>query len=73
MAAAAGLADPRFDAALAQLLFERAGVVAAIGPQLGRLDATLGERVHERQQVPALVLVTGRDPHLERQPASRDG
>lgn len=48
MAGAAAFADPWFDPALAQLLFELGGVVAAVGPQLGRPDAA-GEQLVEQR------------------------
>jgi hypothetical protein len=64
----ARLADPRLDLAFAQRLLERLRGVAAVGPQLGRLDAARGERVEQRQQVPSLVLVAGREPHRQRRP-----
>jgi hypothetical protein len=73
LVAAAWLADPRLDPTLVQRLFELARGVAAVGPQLGRLDPALQQRVDERQQVPALVLVPGRQPHLQRPPGRVDG
>lgn len=60
------LRDMRFDLPLAQRLLEFAAGVAAVGPELARMDAALGEGVEEREQVAALVLVPGREPDLER-------
>jgi hypothetical protein len=59
LAALAALADLRLDPALAQALTERGGVVAAVCPQLGRLDPALEQLVDEWQQVALLVLVAG--------------
>lgn len=59
VARASAPADTRFDPAFAQLAFELARVVAAVGPQLAGLDAAFAQRVDERQQMPALVLVAG--------------
>lgn len=73
LAAAAGPADPWLDPALAQLAFELGGVVAAIGPQLGRLDAAPPERVEQGQQVASFVLVARGEPHRQRQPGRLDG
>jgi hypothetical protein len=72
LAGLARLADPGIDLALAQCLLVRARGVAAVGPQLARLDAGLGERVEQRQQVPPLVLVSGPEQDLERDPARLD-
>jgi hypothetical protein len=73
VARVAAAADPRLDPALAQRLLERTGVVAAVGPQLARPDAPFGERVNEWQQVPSLVLVAGRNAHLQRSAGCVDG
>jgi hypothetical protein len=73
LAAFAGLADARLDVAVAQLLFERGGGVAAVGPQLAGRDAAVDQRVDQGQQVAALVLVAGRQPNGQRQPAGVDG
>jgi hypothetical protein len=72
LAAASWLADARLDLPFAQRLFERGRGVAAVGPELARADAAGGERIDERQQVPLLVLVPGREPGLERRPARVD-
>ena len=66
------LADPRSDPALAERLLVRAGGVAAVGPELVRLDADFGERVEQWQQVAPLVLVSGAEQDLERDPARLD-
>jgi hypothetical protein len=42
------LADPGFDLAFAECLFECLGVVAAVCPQLAGTDAALEERVDQR-------------------------
>jgi hypothetical protein len=68
LAGPAGLADPRLDLPLAQGLLERGRGIAAVCPQLARVDPLLGERVDEREQVPLLVLVAGRQTHRERRP-----
>jgi hypothetical protein len=72
-ASAAWFADSRFDLAFAERSFERVGVIAAVSPELVRLDATGSERVHERQQVSLLVLVAGRQPHFQRRTMRVDG
>jgi hypothetical protein len=72
LASFARLADPRPDLAVGEGLFVRARGVAAVGPQLGRVDAGLRERIDQRQQVPLLVLVPGSDLDRERQPAAVD-
>ena len=66
LALAARLADPRLDLALKQRLFERARGVAAISPELARLDPLLEQPVDKRDQVPLLVLVAGSEPDRER-------
>jgi len=66
-------ADPRLDRALAQCPLERRRGVAAVGPELARTDAGLGERVDERNQVALLVLVAGRQPDGERAAERVDG
>lgn len=63
---AASFADLRLDRPREQRFQERLGGVAAIGPQLVGMDPALGERVDQRQQVPLLVLVSGREAYLER-------
>lgn len=73
LAGVAPAADPRLDPAFAQRPFELPGVVAAVGAQLTRSDPALGERIEQRQQMPALVLVARRQPHLERPPVPIDG
>ena len=55
----AWFADPRHDPR-SRSAARRLGGLAAVGPQLARLDAVLEERIEERQQVSALVLVAGR-------------
>ncbi len=42
------LADPRLDLALAECLFERSGVVAAVCPDLAGTDLALEQRVDQR-------------------------
>jgi len=66
-------ADPRLDRSLAQCPLERRRGVAAVGPELARTDAGLGERVDERNQVALLVLVAGRQPDGERVAERVDG
>jgi hypothetical protein len=61
------------DAALADLLFELFGGVAAVGPQFAWFDAALGECVQQGEQVAALVLVAGRDQDLQRCATRVDG
>jgi len=58
--------DPRLDRALPQLLAQRLGVVAAVGPQLARAQPASEQLVHQRQQVALLVLVAGRQPDRQR-------
>jgi hypothetical protein len=72
LAGAPRLADPRLDLPVGQCLLVRARGVAAVGPQLGRLDADGGELVEQRQQVAALVLVAGAEQDRQRQPALLD-
>lgn len=73
MAAAAAFADHRLDAALGELVAQRLGVVAAVGPDLG-WPQTAGEQlVDQRQQVPAFVLVAGGQPDSERGAVCVDG
>jgi hypothetical protein len=67
------LADPRLDLAPEQRLLELAGGVAAVGQQLAGLDPAGEQRVDQRQQVAALVLVPGRQPQLQRPPSRVDG
>jgi hypothetical protein len=72
LTALARLADAGADLALGQRLFVRARGVAAVGPQLQRLDAGLLERVEQRQQIALLVLVAGRKQDRQRQAATLD-
>jgi hypothetical protein len=69
LARAARLADARLDLALAQGLLDRARGIGAVGPELTRVDAALGEGIEQREQVALLVLVSGREPDRERRPA----
>ena len=62
----AASAEPRFDRAVAEGLLERERVVATVGPHLAGDEAPPDQRVDERQQMAALVLVAGRQPHLKR-------
>jgi hypothetical protein len=73
VAGAAAFADPRFDLAGLQGLLELFGVVAAVGPELARLDPALGERVQEREQVAAFVFVAGGQPDFEWLTVAVDG
>jgi hypothetical protein len=73
LAGAAGLADPWFDAAFAERLFELARGVAAVGPQFVGLDLARGERVEEREQMLPLVFVAGGEPDFEWRPGGVDG
>jgi hypothetical protein len=69
----AGLADAGADPAFGQRLLVRARGVAAVGPELARMDPDRGQALQQRQQVAPLVLVAGRERDLERQPARVDG
>jgi hypothetical protein len=69
----AGLADAGADPALGQRPLVRARGIAAVGPELARMDPGRGQAVQQRQQVAALVLVAGRERDRERQPARIDG
>ena len=73
LAGAAAFADPGFDLAGAQGVFELCGVVAAVGPELAGLDPATGECVQEREQVAAFVFVPGGQPDFERLPVAIDG
>ena len=73
VAGAAAFADPGFDLAGAQGVFELCGVVAAVGPELAGLDPATGECVQEREQVAAFVFVPGGQPDFERLPVAIDG
>lgn len=73
LAGPAGLADPRCDLPFDQRLLELFGGVAPVGPQLTGADVSLGERVDQGQQVPAFVLVAGRESDLQGQPVRVDG
>jgi hypothetical protein len=66
VAGAAAFADPRLDLSFGELMADRGGVVAAVGADLDRLDAALGERVDQRDQVTLFVLVAGGESNLER-------
>jgi hypothetical protein len=72
VAGSAWLADARLDLPLLQRLLVRARGVAAVGPQLSRLDTRLGEPVKQRQQVALLVLVSGPEQDLQGEPARFD-
>jgi hypothetical protein len=72
-AVAAALADPGRNPALAQGLFERGRVVAAVGPEFVRAKATREQPVDKRQQMPLLVLVACGQPYLQRRPVRVDG
>jgi len=72
LAGFARLADPGADLPLGERLLVRARGVAAVGPQLLRLDPCFSERVEQRQQVALLVLVSGTKQDLERDPARLD-
>jgi hypothetical protein len=69
----AGLADAGADLALGQRPLVRARGIAAVGPELARMDPGRGEALQQRQQVAPLVLVAGRERDRERQPARIDG
>ena len=73
LAAAARLADPGADPALGERPLVRSRGIAAVGPELARLDAGLSEPLEQRQQVAPLVLVAGPEADRERQPARVDG
>jgi hypothetical protein len=55
-------ADPRLERARPERLAQGLGVVAAIGPDLGRAKPARPQLVDERQQVALFVLVSGRQP-----------
>jgi len=69
----AGLADAGADPALGKRPLVRARGIAAVGPELARMDPGRGETLQQRQQVAPLVLVAGRERDRERQPARIDG
>ena len=69
---AAARADHRLELAQPQLRTQLAAVVAAVGPQLARADATGEQFVDKRQQLPAFVLVAGPDSERERDPSGVD-
>jgi hypothetical protein len=73
VSAAAAFADPGLDVAVAELLVEVVGVVAAVGPELGWLVVLGEELVDEREQLLALAVVAGADGDGERQPVRVDG
>lgn len=64
------LGDVWSDTPLAQGLSQISGVIASVSPQLARMDAARLERIDERQEMAALVLVTGGQPDRKRQAAS---
>jgi hypothetical protein len=68
VAGAAWLADPGFDLALAQRMFDRLGGVAAVGPELARPDPLREQLIDQRDQVALLVFVSGREADRERCP-----
>jgi hypothetical protein len=72
VARSAWLADARADPALGECLFVGAWGVAAVGPEFVGLDADFGELVEQWQQVAPLVLVSGPEQDLERDPARLD-
>ena len=55
VAGAAAFADVWFDLAVAEGLFERFGVVAAVGPELAGLDLAVGELVEQWEEVALLA------------------
>ena len=65
IAGAAAFADLGGDVALAERVAERVAAVAAVGPELLGLVAGGAERVDQRQQVRAFVLVAGADTDRE--------
>jgi len=66
-------ADAGADPALGERPLVRLRGVAAVGPELERMDPGRGERVEQRQQVALLVLVAGPEADRQRQPAGVDG
>ena len=56
----------RLDLSLEQSLFQRRGVVAAIGPHLIRVDASRSECIDEREEMTPLALVTRGEPDRKR-------
>jgi hypothetical protein len=73
VALAASPADLRLDRPRAQLLAQRLGVVAAVGPDLGGAQAAGEQLIDQRQQVALLVLVPGRKPDGKRGAVGVDG
>ena len=73
VAGAAWLADAGADFAFGESLFERAGGVAAVCPELVGVDAGRGELVEQWQQVAAFVFVAGCEPDRERLSVRVDG
>jgi len=47
--------------------------IAAVGPELVRVDPSRRQQIEQRQQVALLVLVAGPEADRERQPAGVDG
>jgi len=73
VAFAAATADLGGDPACGEFGAEWVAAVAAVGPDLARPVTARVERVDERQQVRAFVLVAGSEPHLERPALPVDG
>jgi hypothetical protein len=73
LAAPARLADPGADPELGERPLVRARGIAAVGPELARMDPDRGQPLEQRQQVAPLVLVAGPERDRQRQPACLDG
>jgi hypothetical protein len=73
LAGSAGLADPGVDPQLGQGVFVFAGGVAAVGPELARVEAGYEQPFEQGQQVALLVLFAGAEQDVERQSVRFDG
>jgi len=73
VALAPSSADLRLDPPRPQLLTQRLGVVAAVGPELAGAQAAGEQLVDQRQQVAPLVLVPGGKPDRKRSAVGVDG
>jgi hypothetical protein len=72
VAGAPGLADPRLDPALGERDLVCLRGITAVGPQLAWVHAGFRDRIQQRQQVGPLVLVSGPEQDVERQPVRLD-
>ena len=69
----APLADAGADPALGEGQLVRTRGIAAVGPELVRVDPRRRQQIEQGQQVALLVLVAGPEADRERQPAGVDG